>query len=78
MWIVHINDDYRTPWIPEGWNLADRVQHIEAYSSDGSFIEDANGYMRKHEEMASETVEALRKAQEEAERQFVAIELSYI
>lgn len=60
-WVVHINDDYPTAWIPEGAGLADKSEYIEANSTEGHRILEAINYMKKYEDMPENKLRALRQ-----------------
>jgi len=62
LWVVHIDDDYLTPWIPSGTSLSDKHQYLEAHSNEGSLIEDGLKTMRKRAEMSENKLAALRKS----------------
>lgn len=59
-WIVHVDDQYPTPWVPKGDHLGDKSEYIEAHSSEGSSIEAALRHMKSHGVMPPEEVETLR------------------
>jgi hypothetical protein len=61
-WVVHVDDTYPTPWVPEGLTLAEKSEYIEANGTDGHTILEAINYMIKHEEMPEEKLMALRNA----------------